>query len=335
MSKLILAILLVVPAIPSIAQSEMQKTDSAGKTYLDVKVLVLDYDPIVAQEGGLRLHAVCGWSDPQTLAKGYMDDIRKASGGYVRYRVVDWRDIDEFPTKDDGFAYTSDTYMACHRGKAKWHDPDADNYHAKMVKFDIPKRVEAGEIDEVWMFGAPYFGWFESCMAGTSAYYINGTPLTDVKCAKVFAVMGFNYERGVGEMLEDLGHRTEAAMSHIYGGWEANKLDTPWARWAAYEKEAPGKAACGSVHYAPNSESDYDWGNKRIVTSSCDDWLNYPNLTGKTREVSSDEWGGGDIRKHHVWWFTHLPKAPGRTDGKLNNWWDYVIDMNAYEESRK
>jgi len=28
--------------------------------------------------------------------------------------------------------------------------------------------------------------------------------------------MGFNYERGVGEMLEDLGHRAESILSHVF-----------------------------------------------------------------------------------------------------------------------
>jgi hypothetical protein len=30
----------------------------------------------------------------------------------------------------------------------------------------------------------------------------------------------------------------------------------------------------------------------------------------------------------------HLPRVPGRTEGKLNNWWAYVCDFNRYPESR-
>jgi hypothetical protein len=44
--------------------------------------------------------------------------------------------------------------------------------------------------------------------------------------------------------------------------------------------------------------------------------------------------GNGYIRAHHRWWFERLPKAPGRgPDGKLANWWGYVVDFNRYKES--
>jgi len=63
--------------------------------------------------------------------------------------------------------------------------------------------------------------------------------------------MGFNYERGVGEMLEDYGHRTGSIMSHVYGGWDHRAPKTNWDRFTLYEKVAPGRAACGNVQYAP------------------------------------------------------------------------------------
>jgi hypothetical protein len=185
--------------------------------------------------------------------------------------------------------------------------------------------------DEVWLFGAPYFGWFESCMAGPGAFWINGTPLPKVKCKKAFVLMGFNYERGVGEMLEDLGHRTESTLAQVFGAWESGKERNDWERFTLYEAVAPGRSTCGNVHWAPNSTGDYDWGNKRMVLSTCDDWLHYPEKkNGKPRWVDCTEWGGGDIRLHHVWWFAHLPKAEGKKEGKFNNWWLYVIDFNRY-----
>lgn len=118
-------------------------------------------------------------------------------------------------------------------------------------------------------------------------------------------------------------------MAKVYGRWDytvpLERMNT-WERFTLYDKVAPGNAGCGNVHFAPNSERDYDWGNQRYVWSNCDDWLNYPNLTGKKRLVNCDEWGGGDIRAHHRWWLNHLPKAPGLApDGKLANWWKYVL----------
>jgi hypothetical protein len=146
--------------------------------------------------------------------------------------------------------------------------------------------------------------------------------------------MGFNYERGVGEMLEDMGHRTEDIMRRVYGSWEHDD-STAWNRFTLYEKVAPGKAAVGTIHFAPNSTKDYEWGSKKAVLSTADDWLTYPRLTGKKRLMTSADWGGGDIRLHHKWWLSHLPKAPGRArDGKLANWWKYAVDFSKYEESR-
>jgi hypothetical protein len=104
------------------------------------------------------------------------------------------------------------------------------------------------------------------------------------------------------------------------------------------DKVQSGESACGFCHYAPNSQSDYDWGNTTYVWSMCDDWLyNWPNLQGAVtkRWVNCGEWGKGDMRLHHKWWLTHIPKRSGvNADGKQNNWWKYLCDYWSYPESR-
>ncbi len=305
---------------------------------LTVNVLVLNFDPVIQSEGGKRLHEVGRWNDPRKLAEGYASDLAQASGGFVSYHVADWQDLDVFPAKTDGFRDTEESYLACWRTKKGWHQPDGVDYHAIVAQYHLIDRVNDGDVDEVWLFGAPYMGYWESEMVGPTSYWCNSEPITRPEAARNFILMGFNYERGVGEMLEDFGHRTESIMSHVYGGWDASlppEKQTTWGRFALYDKAAPGQAACGNVHFAPSSDKDYDWGNPRVVASTCDDWLNYPNLTGTKRQVTCADWGGGDIRAHHVWWLSHLPKAPGRgPDGKLANWWKYVVDLNRYPESR-
>ena len=297
------------------------------------KVLLLNYDPRVPGEGGKRLHEVCGWSDPHYLADACIGDLKDVSGGYVDYRIAEWKDIDAFPVKKDGFRYTAESYMKCYRDGKGWHQPDGVDYTAILKEFGLERRVAAGEIDEVWLMGAPYAGYYESTMAGPNAYFCNSGPVEGIDSKRLFVIMGFNYERGVGEMLEDFGHRAESILRHVYGSWEP-KPTHAWNRFTLYDKVAPGQAACGNVHFAPNSQGDYDWGNKSFVESTCDDWLDYPNLTGRKRLVTAGDWGGGDCRAHHKWWFRRLPRAPGRAaDGKLNNWWPYVIDPNPYPES--
>ncbi len=297
-------------------------------------ILVLNYDPVFPDRGGKPMHEVMGWNDPHTLSEGYIHDLVECSQGYIHYTIAQWVDVDNFPPKMDGFRYTPATYTACQEGKQIWHNPDTVDYSAIFTEFGIPRRITAKEIDEVWLFGFPYGGFWESTMAGKNAYFCNSEPVKGIDTPRIFVTMGFNYERGVGEMLECFCHRAESIMWHVFGSWE-HKPTHDWNRFSLYDKVAPGEAGCGKVHYAPNSDTDYDWGNQRIVWSTCDDWLNYPQLTGKRRQVNCAEWGNGDIRQHHIWWMKHLPHVAGRTKGYLNNWWAYLVDFNRFPESRK
>jgi hypothetical protein len=87
------------------------------------------------------------------------------------------------------------------------------------------------------------------------------------------------------------------------------------------------------VHYAPNSQGDYDWNNDREVQTYCDDWITSPNLPRQKRllNAKSGGWGPGGA-EHHVWWMKHLPHASGVTDGFYNNWWEYIVN---YDEALK
>jgi len=329
-----------------------------GQTPLRVKVLVLEFNPLVpgrlyapdqpdAPPKGLR--EVAGWNDPLPLAEGYMRDLHEASGGYIQFEIVEWLVVRRFEKKVDGFRYTPETYLAALKHGTlqadAWHKPDGLDYPHLIAEFDLCRRVDAGEIDEVWLMGLPYAGYWEAAMAGPGAFFINGGTYEDVPGKRRFAIMGFNVERNVAEMLENQCHRTEAALSRIYGGWQVDKLDTTWARFAANEKQS-GTAAVGTCHYPPNGEKDYDWANPRFVESTADDWLHYPNLTGRKRTFNCEEWAGpyktakGEPywhRNYLCWWFKHLPKAPGvnSDDGRLNNWWEYVYNFNAYDERGK
>jgi hypothetical protein len=311
----------------------MNHAESTPAPFVTPKVLIINFDPAIRSKGGRRLQKVLGWNDPRRLTEGYVADLAECSAGYVRYRIVDWQDVDAFPVKKDGFRYTDDSYVRCWTGGGGWHQPDAVDYVAIFRDFDVPQRIERDEIDEVWLWGFPYAGFWESTMAGRGAYFCNSPPVEGVRTSRIFVTMGFNYERGDGEMLESFGHRVESILRHVFGSWEPRETHA-WNRFTLHDSVAPGRAGCGNVHFAPNSERDYDWGNRRVVWSTCDDWLFYPHLTGQRRQVNCREWGNGDTRAHHRWWLQHLPHAEGRSDGKLNNWWAYVTDFNRFLESR-
>ena len=90
-------------------------------------------------------------------------------------------------------------------------------------------------------------------MAGPGAFWCNAPPLEGTRQAtRRFVIMGFNYERGVGEMLEDLGHRAESILSHVFRDVRGDA--NLWERFIRYDQKNPGRAECGNVHFAPNSQ---------------------------------------------------------------------------------
>ena len=105
-------------------------------------------------------------------------------------------------------------------------------------------------------------------------------------------IMGWNYERGEGEMLESYCHRIESVLSLTVGRgvWDPKRnRDNVWNRFTRVDKDFPGESEVGSVHYAPNSTSDYDWSNTNAVWTYADDWLTYPNLPRKKKLLNADQ----------------------------------------------
>ena len=291
-----------------------------------LKTLVIVYDPIV--EPGKKLSQFMHWNNVEDLAKGFMTDVLQTSGGLARYQIIQRIDVDGFPAKVDGYLYDAQTYLNVLRGVNRPYMPQEADYHAIIDRFNILQLIAKHEIDEVWVFNFPHAGFYESIMGGPNAFWCNAPPLKNTDAAlRRFVIMGFSYERGIGEMLENMGHRAESILEKTFEGLIGNA--NLWKRFIRYEKTAPGKAAVGNIHFAPNSQRDYDWNNSSSVSSESDDWLkNFPNFKGEVRTVTSNDWGNGDIRKHHVWWFRHLPKVAGRKNGIHNNWWQYIMDPN-------
>ena len=311
---------------PTPAPEPEQREPSGQPAPVFPKVLAIVHNPVMKTHSSRKIQDAYRWNDPDKLAQGYIDDIRHASYGYANYRIVERIEVDGFPAKKDGFRYDDQSFSEAWQRKA-FHDPDAVDYHALVREFKMIEKVDSGAIDEVWLLGFPYCGYYESIMVGPGAFWCNAPPLTGTEHAsRRFVIMGFNYERGVGEMLEDLGHRAESILSKVFEGrqGEANLFET----FTRYDRKYPGRAECGNVHFAPNSERDYDWGNSRFVSSRCDTWYDFPRLSGEARMVNCREWGDGDIRAHHVWWFRHFPHITGESNGISWNWWEYVIDPN-------
>ena len=312
------------PAIPGVVTAPLR-----------VKILVVNYDPIVPNEGNRRLYEIFGWPNPRTSAEGYKADVERASGGAVQFEIVEWRDVNEIPVFDNGFQYTPNAYVQARRANSGYNTGRAD-FPRMVADQGIVPLINAGSVDEVWFFGDHYFHLpGESWMSGPDAYTINGPVYSQIPTTRPFASMGFSYERGTAEMIHNLGHRTEATMNRIYGGWNLANPTSNWDRFSANVTESNGAAGVGTTHFPANASEGYDTFNPRTVQSWADDYLNYPNLTFQTRSVNRGSWAKGPNpdyeRSYQNWYFSHLPRAAGtNADGKLNNWWEYVFAFDQY-----
>ena len=308
---------------------------------MTTRVLLAIFNPVMDKATGVTLSRLMQWQSPDDLANACIQEILEASGGMARYQIAQRVELNEFPVKTDGYSYDPQTYLDVVKGVQPPHLPEGADYQSILTKLNVLPHIAMRDIDEVWLFAFPHAGFFESSMGGVGAFWCNSEPLTwSSSCARRFIVMGFSYERGVGEMLESFGHRSESLVSKVFDcqefvAWAYKQNRVPatvgpilnmFQQFICFDQIAPGKSGIGTIHYAPNSDRDYDWNNPRRVPSTSYDWYNFPKFQNDVRQLNCDEWGNGDIRAHHKWWLKHLPKAPGRTNGVVNNWWQYVLD---------
>lgn len=301
---------------------------------IESKVLLYVFDPIMENFGGQRMHEVYGWENPLTLTTQIQADLFASSHGRARYHLVETVLADEYPRFQDGFQHTDSTF-AVDWAARNFHQSTFD-YVAFSAAHNLAARVDAGEIDEVWIYAPPIAGMWESCMAGQGAYWINGVPYPDAGGQRVFPIMGWNFERGVGEAIHSFGHRCESVLADkVYGQWcHASRCNT-WSRFALRNDQAPGLGGVGDVHFPVNGTADYDYANPSNIASNADAWLDYPNLSEQTRVFNFHEWSPAGLdpqREYLNWWYSHMPHMPSRApDQYLANWWRYLLDLDQFK----
>ncbi len=307
-----------------------------------VNVIVVTFDPILKTRNNVKLRELYKWSDPAKLTQKMIEDARVASQGYVNYKVVDSIVFDGYPQHRNGQAYTEETFLHMWEKDRSTALPEMMSFKWFFKKFDLARRIKQKNASEVWIWGAAGMAWDELHWKtpGDKIPYQTNNPwfyrpfdIPDV--GRTVWIMGWNYERGEGEMLESYCHRIESVLSLTVGKgiWDYQlNGDNIWNRFTRVEKDFPGESEVGGVHYAPNSKSDYDWDNLKDVWTYADDWLTYPNLPRKKKLLNAETGGWKGIVGHHIWWMTHLPHAPGVTDGFYNNWWQYIVN---YDEAMK
>jgi hypothetical protein len=323
------------------AQTPKPSKDDAKKGIgsRPINVMAIIYDPLLKRHGNERLSKHFKWNDAKQLSVELVEALTSVSGGYAKYRLVEVVESNSFPEKIDGYRYDEPGFLQMWADRDKAHQPDRSSYKKVFKEHEIERKIRAGKIDEVWLWGAPYMGFDEYAMKipGDRLYYQTNNPWFyrpyDIPdCGKTVWVMGFNYERGLAEAIHSFGHRCEGILSLTVGQgkWYDAAPSNSWRAFSLQEKSYPGQAAVGNVHGGPNAEDGYDYANAKAVLSTADDWLNYPKLTGKKTPIDKESWGGPDYQLNYMkWYLKHLPRAAGATDGFFNNWWQYVVNYDA------
>ncbi|HNT67347.1 MAG TPA: T9SS type A sorting domain-containing protein [bacterium] len=304
-----------------------------------IKVAVVYQNPIISSAGGIRLHQKEKWFDPRVLVSQIIDVFAEASEGVVNFKVVETLEDDTLFTIMNG-KFLSPEEVAAYLDEPNWQSlKDAHNagtlyfdYNAMLDYYDLCAKREAGLIDEVWVYAWAYGGMYESQLTGDNAFWWNSPPLHGNECHKLLSIMGLNYERGLPEGVHSFGHRMESAIRHIYGRWDGNAVNpNAWELFTYIDKDKPGMANVGNIHFPPNGVSDYDYSNRTTVKCYADNWLRYPYLFNIPRVLNCEEWGCTQLG-YLRWWYSHIPRYQGVTDGVLNNWWNYFYDYEGAVE---
>lgn len=299
------------------------------------KVYVIVYDPLLSN--GKKLSTHMGWNSYLTLNQGTIDLFKQASHNQLWYDIVDTTVVTSgWPVLNDGYQYTEASYLATVNHTISPPSNAMVNYNAivNSAQFDICGKANRGEIDEVWIFNGPWFGFYESTLVGPGAYWYNSGPVPGpYSCNRLIPIMGPNPERGVAEEVHNFGHRYESTMQKVYGQWQQNRTANSWEKFALVKSLSPSYAysGCGNTHFPPNGTSDYDYTNTSSISSNCSDFSNYPNLhtpTSVLQPVNCSLWGCTHL-DYLGYWFSHVPSSSGcGSDNVANDWWKYISNPN-------
>ena len=319
------------------------KPDGVSEPVTDpikVKVAVVYEDPVFSNpadpsdpRNGKRIHEIEHWNDPWAQMKEYAAAFEEISHGAVDIEIVEEHDSDRM------FCYTASTanstreYMTPALLYKRYLDPDPESgkahididgktleydYVAMMDAFGLSAKVDAGTINEVWVYNHPACKMNESRFMGKGGFWCNSMPIeygvgkNYAHNKKLVCVMFCNYERTVDLALHSFAHRTESIMSQLYYNnydttnkrwrdygkygvftyvferdWfkgttrDLNKFDMFFSHGSAYDKVGEkGYAHIGCCHSPCNTDANYGYEDTATILTFADEWDNYPYVHG-------------------------------------------------------
>jgi len=157
-------------------------------------------------------------------------------------------------------------------------------------------------------------------------------------CNHTYTLFHYNYDRGLGEAVEDHLHQLERLFQYLDNYNQPANLPGQSLFWNLFVGAEDGQSrltspGCGWTHYPPNGTQDYDWYNQNSVQSDCMDWK--PDRSGQKSLISCSTWNGCQADqgvKFKIWWMQNIP---GLNNGltfrgkSLKNWWKAVYDFEG------
>lgn len=238
--------------------------------------------------------------------------------------------------------------------------------NAIYAQNNICARIQAGEVDEVWIFvdGEPDRSPTEFTINGVGWNFYLGD-MTTPYCGRQIYNLIFNYDTIVGNALESWTHSAEASwMLYASSGYEACDVQTASVapeEWGWRQSQCTGSYAysdqyafmtrpgsmnsdigvCGWAHEPPNrlftETVRYIWNDPTSRSSRCTDWQ-WGDSTTYTG-VSCSDWSCTSVEtpsypgqiEFFIW---YLQKAPGLNNdshgrsGQLrSNWWSFRMPL--------
>lgn len=248
------------------------------KKIMAPKIFVIDFRPAAIPPA---------WNKTEDLIKNYIETMRRASDNVLAYQIVKKTKVQDYPVLLDGRKYNDATWMqAMQDDRAAIRDSHGSylmaDYQRIIQEFNLLPQVRDKLIDEVWMFGGPYFGFYESRMVGRGAFWCNAPAIEQT--GRRFVMMGYNYQRDVKEMVHNFGHRAESILCKQYDSQTYLQQLYGLQPTAAYKNDyEEWLLGHGTVHRKPGGE-DYGQDEFAWVTALKPIWFQlavYPNLVNK------------------------------------------------------
>jgi hypothetical protein len=249
------------------------------------------------------------------------------------------------------------------------------DYNRLLDTNDVDAKVASGAVDEVVVYAMPFGGFYEAEMAGATPFPVNGGVVFRNAPNYVIMGLNYerglseaieSFGHRVEWLLDRHTFQIDATAAYNPCFWAlpsypdqcgGRRQPAPTRNiydfFSYVEGIAPGEGALGGAHWAVNAthfpDDEYDWDLQNTVWSHAPDWAyNYPRLTGQKEIVGRDTWRpmaqDGDYgRGWKKFWFQHMPHVPGlyrdpnnaNNDGKLNNWWEYIVNFNRHPETQR